>query len=65
MMSDNELDAFANFPARSQRVRRLKYHAPNDGSDEEPPEEDYIRKNPQLTLQSTCTIHYSTTKKVE
>jgi hypothetical protein len=47
-MSDNELDTFANLPARYQHAQRLNYHALNDGSDGEAPEEDHIFKKPQL-----------------
>ncbi len=52
-MSDNELNIFANLPARHQHAQRLNYHALNDGSDEEASQEDHIFKKPRLTLQST------------
>ena len=52
-MSDNEPDTFAILPPRYQHAQRLNYHALNNGSDEEVPEEDQIFKKPQLTSQST------------
>jgi hypothetical protein len=45
-MSDSELDPFANLPACYQRAQRLDYHALNDSSDEEAPEDDHIFKKP-------------------
>jgi hypothetical protein len=48
-MSHNELNAFVNLPTHYQCIRRLNYHALNDGSDEE----DHIFKKLRLTSQST------------
>jgi hypothetical protein len=52
-MPDNELKAFVNLPICYQRAWRLNYHAHNDGSNEEAPEEDHVFKKLQLTSQST------------
>ncbi len=43
-MSDNELNIFANLPARHQHAQRLNYHALNDNSDEEAFQKNHIFK---------------------